>query len=246
MKALGVGRGLGWMFAALWWAARSPAGPKGLAWAALPWAASSFLARPTAGLSVMFCVALYAPLALWSARRAVEHFAGQAPGSDAGGSLGSPGLGWALGAGALVGLCWSQGWASATGLGEMLRALGEAKTPEAARAAAIHYWNLPGFEGAAWPLAFQQLGLAAVNAWWCLLPFAARERPQATAGELARAGLRMLAKAPMALLLLGGLGALAAQSALAFAPLALLSGLWFGACAFAWRDLAPAAWGAVK
>lgn len=229
------------MGAALWWAAKSPAGPVGLGLAALPWALSAALILPTGGLSMMLCVALYAPLALWSARRAGEHFRGQKPGSDAGAFL-APGLAWAFCACSLSALAWTHFWTSGTGLGAMLAEVAKASDAASAKEAASRYWGMPGMSGVKLPLALQQLGLAIANAWWCLLPFAAADRPQASASELAKAGLRMMRKAPLALFLLGALGALWAQASLRLAPLALLSGLWFCACAFAWRDLRSTAW----
>lgn len=238
---LGTARALGWLAAAAWWAAKSPAGPRGLALAAAPWAACSLLSWPTGGLSAMLCVALYAPFSAWSAMRASEHFAGALPnpaGSGkamAGGSM--RGLAMLFAACAVAAMAWAHAWTRGTGLGAMLDELGAAVGPEAAREAARAYWAKEGLDGIAWAIGLQQAGIGLANAWWCLLPFAALAKPSATAGELARFGFKALAQAPGAMFALGLSGAAMAQASLAIAPLSLLSGVWFLACAFAYRDV---------
>lgn len=119
----------------------------------------------------------------------------------------------------------------------MLKELGQAGATEEIYPIWGAYWEKSGLDGIAWGAAAIQAEVAMANAWWCLLPFAALKKPGLSVAELARFGGRACMSAPWAMATLGASGAVLAQASIAFAPLALLSGLWFSACAFAFRDM---------
>ena len=240
-KKAGPWRGFGWIFAALWWSTKSASGPKALMAAAIPWTMCSLFAKSTAGLSLAICLAAYGSMSLWSARCAMAHFSsldGIGAERDQGASTSAMrGLIILFAICSIASLGWAHLWAQASGIGEMLKELGEAGPGSASSAIWGAYWEKSGLDGIAWGMAALQAEVAVANAWWCLLPFAAIKRPDLSVAELARFGARACLSAPWAMVTLGASGAFLAQASIALAPLALLSGLWFSACAFAFRDM---------
>lgn len=124
-----------------------------------------------------------------------------------------------------------------SGIGQFLEELRMAATPEEARSLVASYWDKEGLDGLAWGIAIQQLGWTLACSLWCLLPMRHLDRPADNAKQLLAFGASAFARAPWAMLTLGAAGAFIGQAGLAFAPAALLSGFWFLACAFAYRDV---------
>lgn len=242
-QKLGPLRALGWLGAAFWWSWKSPAGGRALAFAGLPWAVLSLLNMPTAGLSMMVAVGLYPQISLWSALWAREHFHGRR--SELGEVKNDWGRRWAdsralplaFMAVAFAALAWTTLCVQASSIGELLEAMREAKGGQESRQLVAQAWDRPGFEGLLWPLLALQGGLAAINGFWICLPWASLRDSELRGGQLLRLAAARFARAPMALCVLGLCGSLLAQAGLVFPPLALASGVWFLACAFAARDL---------
>lgn len=236
---IGAMRGFGWLVAAAWWLGKSKASPRPLALAAIPWALCVLLIRPTGGISIVVCLAWYASMSSWSASWAAAHFASQEARTKQGGppSRASRSLLIIFTACCIASMLWAHAWTQASGMVDMLGEMAEAASGSAAGPVFWAYWSKSGLDGVAWAIGAQQAELALANAWWCLMPFAALARPHSSIKDLATFGARALARAPLALATLGASGALLAQASLVFPPLALLAGLWFSACAFAFRDL---------
>lgn len=240
-RRVGPWRGFGWIFAALWWSTKSASGPQALIVAAIPWTMCSLFAKSTAGLSLAICLAAYASMSLWSARCAMAHFLSR-DGMDIERDESAPtsakrGLIVLFAICSVASLMWAHLWAQASGIGEMLKELSEAGSGGTSAQIWGAYWEKSGLDGIAWGIAAVQGAVALANAWWCLLPFAAISRPGSSIADLARFGARSCMSAPWAMATLGASGAFLAQASIALPPLALLSGLWFSACAFAFREM---------
>lgn len=242
-KGAGLFRALSWMGASIWWAFKSPTGFKALAASSLPWVACAVLNLPLGGLAMALAMAFYAQLCAWSVLCAGVHFTAKpwdfakakAAWKASLSSLSS--LSFIFFAAGLSAMIWAKLCADASGLAPFLEELKTAGSSEKAKEIAMAYWAKDGLDGLAWGIGLQQLGLAAANAFWCLLPWRAIDKPADGFKALGAFGLSSWARAPFALFLLGLSGSLLAQFSMVFPPLALLSGVWFSACAFAYRDL---------
>lgn len=241
---MGPLRSLGWLAGAVWWARQSPAGLWGLGAAAAPWVVLSLLNFPTDGLSMVVCVGFYAHFCAWSTMCALEHFEGRSLDVSArkeqwGRHLAQArsALSFAFVACAVVALAWAKICVDLSGIGEMLDQVKAVGDPEKARALIELYWHKDGLGGIVIPLLVLQGGLAVINAVWFSLPALSLRDPSFGARALLARGLRRVARAPIPMLTMGLAGVLLAQIGLVFAPAALLSGVWFCACAFAARDL---------
>jgi hypothetical protein len=210
----------------------------------VPWVIAGVLNLPTTGLSTLFVLGAYAYLCLWSCLCAKASFDGAK--FDAASSKllwldkskSARPLGLAFLAIAASSYAWSVVGMEASGIGRFLEEFRSAASQEEARMLVSAYWDREGLDGLAWGIAIQQMGWTLACSLWCLLPMRHLERPGDSAKALLAFGASCFAKAPWAMLTLGASGALIGQMGLAFAPAALLSGFWFVACSFAYRDLA--------
>lgn len=231
-----------WLAGAAHWCLSSRERAKAWAFACLPWAACAALRDSAHAFSIIAAVAMYAQFSGWSVlctERSFQNLHWDAAPTWArwSGSLRAmrrPAL--AFCAVAAAGAAWMQLCMEATGLGPMFDELGSASTRAAIQATLAQYWAKDGLDGIAWGLAAQQAGLAALCSIWCLIPFKAMEAPEASAKELLAFGWSRLRAAPGAMLGLGACGSALAQLGLAIPLAALASGIWFMACAFAWRE----------
>jgi hypothetical protein len=138
---------------------------------------------------------------------------------------------------ALTVYLWSLIGLECTVLGEFLNELRSTTSQERVQDLWAQYWSKEGFESLAWGVFIQQVGCIIACALWCLLPIRYIHQPHEGVKGLLIFGIFTLVRAPWAMLTLGATGAWIAQIGLAFPPVALLSGFWFLACAFAYRDV---------
>jgi len=242
-KKAGLFRALFWMSTAMWWAFKSPTGAKALTASSLPWVACAVLSLPLGGVAMGLAMVFYAQLCAWSVLCAGVHFLGEpwnvAQTKQAWVASLSKLYSLALFffAAGLFAMVWAKLCADATGLAPFLEELKTAGNAEKAREIVGLYWDKDGLDGLAWGIGLQQIGLAIANGFWCLLPWRAIDKQAEGFKALGTFGLACFSRAPLALLGLGFVGSLLAQFSLIFPPLGFLSGVWFSACAFAYRDL---------
>lgn len=242
-KRFGALSGLGWIAGALWWVKKSPSDWRALVACGLPWFVCAALFWPTGGLSLMACLALYAPASIWSALCARVFFLGSPfdlPEMKTAWKKAMPkaralALGFALACSA--GSAWVVACSQLSGIGDLLKELQTTTDSSAPHSLFQLYWNKEGLDGLWWGWLAAQAGLGLVNAWWCLMPWRVLGHENSTVSDLLGFSSRSMRRAPWGLFALGLSGALIAQAALVFAPCGFLAGPWFVACAFAYRDL---------
>jgi hypothetical protein len=243
LGVLGPWRAISWLAAASWWAVKSPAGLTALGAASVPWLACSLLILPSDGLSMAIGVGFYAQMCMWTALCAGVHFEGKAFEWQAMRAAWvqlasqSRALSLCYALCAACALVWLQLCVSASGIGVLLEQLRSVKPGVDPHDLVSAAWAKDGLDGIALPLLALQIGLGLINGFWCLFPWLAMATPGAGARSQLAKGWALMRSAPFQLWMLGMVGVFIAELSIAVPPLALLSGVWMSACAFAARDL---------